>query len=126
MNPMFGKAKSSLFLEREIVMEIIILNGIKYIPESVKPSVKECIIRGAQSSVHIGEVESQEGQKVVIKNAKKLWYWKGAFTLNQIAVDGLNRKESRISKVAPRVTMLDAIEIIEVVDGVDLSPCNEN
>jgi len=81
----------------------------------------EVIIRTYSAGVHIGTIKSKEGQEVVLTNARRLWKWSGAFTLNEVATNGVNRKESRISCNVPEIT-LAWIEIIPVVEGVDLSP----
>jgi hypothetical protein len=61
-----------------------------------------------------------EGKPVTMHNARQLYYWEGANTLNEIALSGLDRKKSRISKpVSERQTV--PISIIPVSEGVDLS-----
>jgi hypothetical protein len=58
-------------------------------------------------------------------NARRLWSWRGAFTLNEVATKGVNRKESRISGSVPIVILTQAVEIIPIVAGVDLSTTEE-
>lgn len=87
-----------------------------------KPQTQsEVIVRTYSAGVHIGVLKSREGREVVLMGARRLWSWAGAFTLNAVAVEGVRRKDSRISKAVPEITLLEAIEIIPVVDGVDLS-----
>jgi hypothetical protein len=85
----------------------------------------ECIVRTRSAGVHIGTVRSRTGIEVELVNARRLWSWKGAFTLNEVATKGVNRKESRISTSVPVIILTQAVEIIPIVEGVDLSTTEE-
>lgn len=82
---------------------------------------KEVIVRTYSAGVHVGTLVSREGKEVVLSNARRIWYWKGAFTLNAIATSGLDRKNSRISVQVPEILLTETIEIIPVQTGIDLS-----
>lgn len=88
--------------------------------EQTKKTGKEVIIRTFAAGVHIGEIVTKEGGEVTLKNARRLWKWSGAFTLNEVATAGVNRADSRISKSVPEI-ILPYIEIIPICEGVDLS-----
>jgi hypothetical protein len=81
----------------------------------------ESIVRTYSAGVHIGEVVSVEGTSVVLKNARRLWKWAGALTLNEVSSLGINRTESKISRHVESICLLQAIEIIPVVEGIDLT-----
>lgn len=104
-------------------IETICINGVEYVKKGAEPPVlgPEVIIRTYSAGVHIGVIKSREGREVVLTNARRLWSWAGAFTLNAVAMEGVRRKDSRISKPVPEITLLEAIEIIPVAAGVDLS-----
>ena len=85
-----------------------------------KKTGNEVIIRTYSAGVHIGEIESSDNTTVVLINARRLWCWKGAFTLNAVATEGVDRRNSRISKPVPKIK-LQWIEILPVVEGIDLS-----
>lgn len=72
------------------------------------------IVRTYSAGVHAGELVSCIGKEVVLKNTRRIWYWKGAASLSQIAVSGVNDadKESKFSVVVPEITLTEAIEII--------------
>ena len=99
------------------------IDDVEYVQvsEAMKPTGPESIVRTYAAGVHIGTVVSVNTQTVVLKNARRLWKWSGAFTLNAVATAGVDRKESRISVPVPEITLLDAIEVIPVCAGVDLS-----
>lgn len=81
---------------------------------------KEVIVRTFAAGVHIGEIVTKENGEVTLKNARRLWKWSGAFTLNAVATKGVDRSNSRISVSVPEITM-PYIEIIPICEGVDLS-----
>jgi hypothetical protein len=81
----------------------------------------ECIIRTQSAGVHIGTILNRTGTEVELVNARRLWGWKGAFTLNEVATRGVNRNESWISSDVPRIILTQVVEIIPIVEGVDLS-----
>jgi hypothetical protein len=101
------------------------INGVTYVPKGseVAPikTGPESIIRTYSAGVHIGTVLSRIGTEVELINARRLWFWKGAFTLNEVATKGVNRKESRISGSVPSILLTQAVEIIPIAEGVDLS-----
>ncbi len=74
---------------------------------------KYVIVRGDRSGVFAGELVSQEGQKVELKNVRRLWRWYGATECLQIATEGVKRpKDCRFTLPAASITLLDAIEVI--------------
>lgn len=74
---------------------------------------KYVIVRGDRSGVFAGELVSQEGQKVELKNVRRLWRWQGATECLQIATEGVKRpKDCRFTLTAESITLLDAIEVI--------------
>ena len=74
---------------------------------------KYVIVRGDRSGVFAGVLESQEGQKVVLRNVRRLWRWHGATECLQIATEGVKKpRECRFTLTAETITLLDAIEII--------------
>ena len=80
-----------------------------------KSNKKFVIVRTYSAGVFAGFLESRTGQEVVLTNARRIWYWKGAASLSQLAVDGTNDPFSCKFPVAvPRVELLQAIEILDV------------
>ena len=74
---------------------------------------KYVIVRGDRSGVFAGTLESQDGQKVVLSQVRRLWRWYGATECIQIAMEGVERpKDCRFTMVCDSITLLDAIEVI--------------
>lgn len=75
------------------------------------------IIRGSDSGVEFGELIEQNSQEVTLKNARRLWYWEGAASLSQLAVNGTQAPDKcKFTITVPNITILDAIEIIPCTD----------
>ena len=78
---------------------------------------KKVIIRGDRSGVEFGELVEQNGSVVTLKNARRLWYWAGAASLSQLAMDGTKRpQDCKFTVTVSSITILDAVEIIPCTD----------
>ena len=86
-----------------------------------KPVGPEVLVRTYSAGVHIGTLIKREGKEVTLSNARRLWSWAGAFTLSAVATEGVSRNSSRISKPVSSIVLTEAIEIIPVTAGIDLS-----
>lgn len=81
--------------------------------KSKKP--KYVIVRTYSAGVFAGYIVSRKGQEVIMKDARRLWYWKGAASLSQLALDGVKYpNECKFPAPLPRVELLQAIEILDV------------
>ena len=77
--------------------------------------MKYVIVRTFSAGVFAGYLESRSGQEVVLVQARRIWYWAGANTLSQLAVDGTKLPEQcKFPVPVPRVELLQAIEILDV------------
>jgi hypothetical protein len=76
---------------------------------------KYVIVRTQSAGVFAGELESREGQEVVLLNARRLWYWAGAASLSQLAMTGTSKpKDCKFPTAVDRVELLQVIEILDV------------
>ncbi len=77
------------------------------------PSLKPVIVRTYSAGAHFGYLVSRDGKEVTLERSRRLWRWFGAWTLSEIATDGLDVTKSKIG--APvSVVLTEAIEIIDV------------
>ena len=96
----------------------IVLNGVKYVRADRVPAATPVnlsnivLVRTYSAGVHFGELKTRDGKEVVLFNARRLWAWVGACSLSQVAVDGVNLAESKISVRVPEITLIEAIEVI--------------
>lgn len=71
------------------------------------------IVRGDRSGVFFGTLEERNGQEVTLSNCRRIWYWDGAASISQLAVDGTsNPEECKFTVTVPEIVILDAIEVI--------------
>ena len=81
------------------------------------------LIRSIGAGIFAGDLVSQDNfnQRVVLRNAIRLWYWEGACSLSQIAEEGVKKPEN--CKFAVPVT---EIEVFEVVEIMSITPAAEH
>ena len=75
------------------------------------------IIRAKDAGVFFGHIKERSGDEVVLTECRRIWYWKGAASISQLATEGV--KEPRLSKftvTVPEMTVLGVIEIIPCSD----------
>ena len=81
-------------------------------PKIKKPYV---IVRTYSAGVFAGYLESRKGKEVKLSCARRLWYWDGAASLSQLAVDGVSKpKNCKFPVEVPIVELMEAIEILPV------------
>ena len=74
---------------------------------------KKVIVRGDRSGVFFGTLVEKNGREVTLENCRRLWYWDGAASISQLAVDGTKRpSECKFTVSVNSIIILDAIEII--------------
>jgi len=72
------------------------------------------LIRTYSAGVHFGTLVSRKGKEVVLKNSRRVWYWKGAASISQMAVSGVTCPlECKFSVPVPEIILTEAIEIIK-------------
>ncbi|MBQ9719388.1 MAG: hypothetical protein IJV64_01705 [Oscillospiraceae bacterium] len=76
-----------------------------------------CIVRCYAAGVFFTRVESQDGATAQLRDARRLWYWEGAASLSQLAMEGVKAPENcKFTVTVPQMTVMQVIEII---------PCTE-
>lgn len=78
---------------------------------------QKVIIRTYSAGVHFGILQEKSGNEVILKDARRLWFWnaKQSISLSGVAVYGIKQDKSNI---APKVDFiwLEAIEILPATD----------
>lgn len=78
---------------------------------------KKVIVRGDRSGIFFGTLVEKDGREVKLETCRRLWYWDGAASISQLAVDGTsNPGNCKFTVTVDEIEILDAIEII---------PCTE-
>jgi len=120
----------------QMTAEVVEINGKKYIPaDSVQAEkaeslngMKHVIVRTYSAGVFAGYLQKQDGKRVVLRSARRLWYWDGAASLSQLAMDGVSKPDNcKFPCEVDRVELLEAIEILDTtakskasIDGVKI------
>ena len=102
--------------------DTITINGVTYV-RRVELS-ERVIVRTRNAGVHVGKLVSRGDGVLVLANANRIWRWRGAKTLSEMAMHGVVRSQhTRIAERVPTITLTehDVCEVINVADGVDLS-----
>ena len=74
---------------------------------------QEVIVRGDRSGVFFGTLKEKNEQEVTLSNCRRLWYWSGAASISQIAMEGVkNPNDCKFTISVDEIVILDAIEII--------------
>lgn len=75
------------------------------------------IVRSDKAGVFFGEIKERNGDEVTMTNVRRIWYWSGAASLSQLAVDGVSKPEDcKFTVYVKEMIILGVIEII---------PCTE-
>jgi hypothetical protein len=74
------------------------------------------VVRTFSAGVHLGELVSLHGKHALLRDARRLWTWRGAFTLSEVATKGVSKSGSRIAVALPMIELTEAIEIIPTTE----------
>ena len=97
----------------------IVIDGQVYAPKSQIQKAEQLdgldyvIVRTYSAGVFAGYLKEKNGQEVVLKKARRLWYWDGAASLSQLATDGVSKPENcKFPCEVDEIELTQAIEII--------------
>ena len=81
-----------------------------------------CIIRTERAGVFAGYVKTREGAEATLTDVRRLWYWNGAASLSQMAIEGVSRPtDCKFTVIVPEMTVLGVIEIIPCTEQAEQS-----
>ena len=84
---------------------------------SEKSTTPYVIVRSNLAGSFAGILESRKGREVVLRKARRLWYWSGAASLSQLAMEGVKHPDKcKFPCEVDRVELLEAIEILSATD----------
>jgi hypothetical protein len=79
------------------------------------------VVRSYAAGVHVGTLVSKRdsGGRMVVKlsNARRVWRWKGANSLHELALNGPSEDYTRISEPVPSIEVSDVVEVIDATDA---------
>ena len=109
-------------------VKVVEINGVEYVPkDSVNTQQKAeeldgmeyVIVRTYSAGVFAGFLAKRNGKEVTVKQARRLWYWKGAASLSQLATDGTSCPSE--CKFPCTVTSIDLTEAIEILSCTEIA-----
>lgn len=107
-------------------VETITINGVEYVStreatESLN-GMEYVIVRTCSAGVFAGYLAERKDKEVVLKKARRLWHWKGAASLSQLAMEGVSKpKECKFPIEMDNITLTEAIEIIHCTEQARVS-----
>jgi len=102
-------------------MNEITINGEIYIKKETNKD-RYVLIRTYSAGVFVGYLESKNGQEVILRQARRIWYWSGANSLSQLAVDGVSDPDNcKFPCELDKIELLEAIEIIDMTEKARIS-----
>jgi hypothetical protein len=114
----------------DIKANSVTINGVEYVTkgsiEVTAPPVsleKYRIVRTKSAGVFAGFIARRPMSGcVVMHNARRLWYWTGAASLSQLAVDGTKTPHTcKFPCEVPEIELMEVIEILRVTPQAKLS-----
>lgn len=99
----------------------ISINGEVYVKKSditpLKNGMEYVIVRTQSAGVFVGYLESRKGQEVVLRQARRIFYWDGAASLSQLAMSGTSKPQNcKFPESVDKVELLQTIEILSVTE----------
>ena len=80
------------------------------------------IVRTARAGCFCGYIESEDGNTVILQQARRLWYWSGAASLSQLAVAGTS--DPKNCKFPAPVARAKVFEVLEILDASEKARLN--
>ena len=101
-NPKIIKIDDTEYIKKEEYTPAKKVNGLDFV-----------IIRTYSAGVFAGYLKSRDGKEVKLFNARRIWYWDGAASLSQLAMEGTKKPDD--CKFAMPVSEIDLTEAIEII-----------
>lgn len=99
------------------------INGTIYVPKTAQtqqlPLSDVVLVRTRSAGIFYGEISESNFKEgwLKLKNARRVWYWTGAASLSQLAMEGTISPET--CKFPMPVSSIVLFEVIEII------PCTE-
>ena len=83
---------------------------------------KYVIVRTYTAGVVDGIFVSRSGQEVTLRDARRIWYWSGAASLSQLAMEGTKDPGGcKFPCAVDKILLLQAIEILNTTPEAEAS-----
>lgn len=83
---------------------------------------KRVIVRAYGAGVFFGTLAEKAGDEVMLTDARRLWYWDGAASISQIAMEGVKRPDNCKFTIAVNEIVIE--KVIEIIPCTDEAIAN--
>ena len=98
-------------------MNEINIDGTIYVPKESNEGMPYVMVRTQSAGVFAGYLKSRNGKEVVLSEARRIWYWDGAASLSQLAMEGTSKPEKcKFPCEVSEVTLMETIEMIPITE----------
>lgn len=80
---------------------------------------KKVLVRCSRAGVFFGTLREYDHntREAVLADTRRIWYWDGAASLSQLAVDGTSAPHNcKFTVVVPEMAVMEVIEVIPCTD----------
>lgn len=105
------------------VPKTISIDGVEYVqannqkPAETLNGLEYKIVRTQSAGVFAGFIKSRNGREVEVLQARRIFYWSGAASLSQLAIDGTSKpNDCKFPESVSKVMLLEVIEILDVTE----------
>jgi len=107
-------------------INIVTINDIEYVrkdsighldPAEKLDGMDYVIVRTYSAGVFAGYLKSRNEKEVRLLNARRIWYWAGAASLSQLAMDGTSKPDTcKFPCEVDDIILTESIEIIKCTE----------
>ena len=102
--------------------DYVLTSSVKNTPRMSIENKKYVIARTHSAGVFAGYLKSRKGKEVVLQDARRIWYWKGAASLSQLAIDGTSSpSECKFPAAVDEILLTECIELLPVTQKAKAS-----
>lgn len=102
----------------------VVVDGVKYLRADTiaQPAIDEdgleyVVVRSKDSGCHAGYLKSKDSQNVILVQSRRLWYWDGASTLSQLAMEGVKTPSN--CKFPCEVGEIEILGVCEIIKATE-------
>lgn len=101
----------------------MIIDGVEYIKKSEShmaqntEGLEYCMVRTYSGRVFTGFLKTFKDRFAIVLNARRIWYWEGAASLSELAVEGTTKPEQcKFPTEVPEVRLTEVVEVIPMTE----------
>lgn len=109
---------------KNVKVDELTIEGVVYVPkESANKMAESCdglkmvMVRTYSAGVHFGYLKSRTGKEVELLKSRRVWYWSGANSISQLAMEGSTKiNDCKITMEVESIELTEAIEVIPMTE----------